>query len=176
MAAVAVYLGLDEWRLVEVLALFLVFIDPQLGKHLRYLRRHEAAEDGVARILCGGREDAHVELLVDVEQVADVFSQHAPLVIAEVIYHNQEHLLALIEQREYLALEDVGTHQMSVSVVGTHPVEIVLGYVFGETLVSLFLLHAQHLSHRTSRIAQLQFPAYQSLVNLHQVLQYHLIG
>lgn len=84
----------------------------------------------------GGRKDAHVELLVDVEQVADVFSQHAPLVIAEVIYHDQEHLLALIEQREYLALEDVGTHQMAVSVVGTHPVEIVLGYVFGETLVS----------------------------------------
>ena len=61
---------------------------------------------------------AHVELLVDVELVADVFSQHAPLVIAEVIYHNQKNLLALIEQREYLALEDVGTHQMAVSLSG----------------------------------------------------------
>ena len=69
---------------------------------------------------------------------------------------------------------------MAVSVVGTHPVKIVLGYVFGETLVSLFLLHAQHLCHRTCRIAQLQFPAYQSPVNLHPVFRtsafHHLHG
>ena len=43
-----------------------------------------------------------------------VMSLNPPLVIAEVIYHNQKHLLALIEQREYLALEDVGTHHKSI--------------------------------------------------------------
>ena len=176
----SLYLGLYQRRLVQVLAFFLVLIYPEVREHFGYLVRHQTAEDGVARILRGGRKDAHVELLINVEQVADVFSQHAPLVIAEVIYHNQEHLLALIEQREYLALEDVGTHQMAVSVVGTYPVEIVLGYVFGEPLVSLFLLHAQHLCHRTCRIAQLQFPANQSPVNLHPVFRrsafHHLHG
>ena len=60
LAPVALQLGLDERRLIDVLALFLVFIDPQIWEHLGYLRRHEAREDGIAGILCGGGQDGAV--------------------------------------------------------------------------------------------------------------------
>ena len=54
VTAVTLYLCAYERLFVEVFALVFVFIHPQLGEHLRYLRWHQAAEDGVARILCGG--------------------------------------------------------------------------------------------------------------------------
>ena len=51
VAAEALYLGADEWSFVEVLAFFLVFVDPQVRKHARYLIGHESGEDGVAGVL-----------------------------------------------------------------------------------------------------------------------------
>ena len=50
-AAIAVYLRLYEWSLIEVLALLLLLIDPKVGKHLGNLVGHEPRKDGVAGIL-----------------------------------------------------------------------------------------------------------------------------
>ena len=171
MATVAVYLGLDEWRLVEVLALFLVFIDPQLGKHLRYLRRHEAAEDGVARILGGCGQDAGIHVFVYLEEVADFLSQHAPLVVAEVVDDHEKHLLAAVEHGEDATAHDVVAHQRTVAVAGLHPVQIVLAYILGKTYIGFLLLHLQHLGHLAVGATQLQLPVGELAVDVLPVFE-----
>ena len=42
------------------------------------LVRHQAAEDGVARILRGGRKDAHVELLAGLNAGSHVIAVNVP--------------------------------------------------------------------------------------------------
>ena len=108
MTTVALQLSADERFLVEVLALLLVFVDPQVGEHFRYLVGHQSGEDGVAGILCRRGQDAAVDILVNLELIANLALQHLPLVVAEVVEHDEKHLLALIEQGEHLGLEDVG--------------------------------------------------------------------
>ena len=51
-----------------------------------------------------------------------------------------------------------------------HPVHIVLTNVFAKASVSLLLLHIEHLRHLRIGSAELQFPAYQPLVNIDPVL------
>ena len=72
LAAVAVEEGLDERSFIQVLPFLLVLIDPQFGEHLGNLVGHESAEDGIPCILCGGGQDAHIQLFLDVEQVTDL--------------------------------------------------------------------------------------------------------
>ena len=55
-------------------------------------------------------EDGHIELFFDVEQVADFFGEHAPLVVAEVIDNDEEHFLPVVKQGEDMLLENVGRH------------------------------------------------------------------
>ena len=111
--AIAIQLGLDERFFVQVLALFFVFVDPQVGEHLGYLYRHQSREDGVAGILCGGRQNAAIDILVYLEQVTDFPLQHLPLVVAEIVQYHQEYLLAIVEQGKYPVLEQfIGHHRV----------------------------------------------------------------
>ena len=105
--AVALQLCLDEWLLVEVLALLFVLVNPQVWEHLCNLYRHQSGEDRIAGILGGGGQDAAIDILVNVEQVANLALQHLPLVVAEVVEHDEEHLLAIAQQGEHLALEEL---------------------------------------------------------------------
>ena len=97
MTAIAFYLCLDKRCLVEVLALVLILVNPEVGEHLCYLLWHESAEDGITRILCGCWQDAGVEVFLYVEHIAYLLSKHAPLIVTEVINHDEEHLLALVK-------------------------------------------------------------------------------
>ena len=94
--AVSVEHRLYQRLLVQVLALLLVFIHPELREHLGNPVGHQTAEDGVPGVLRGSRQDAHIHILVYVEQLADVSRQHLPLVVSEVVYHDEEHLLPLV--------------------------------------------------------------------------------
>ena len=157
-AAIAVELRLDERLFVEVFALLLVLVHPQVGEHLGNLVGHEAGEDGVAGILRGGGQNAHVEFLVEGEVVRQFVGNDAPLVEAEVVEHDEEHLLALVEGGEDVCLEDVGAHQRAF--VGVcHPVLVVAAYEAGELQVGLLLLHAQHVAHAALGVLKLQLPA-----------------
>ena len=153
------YLRLHQRLLIEVLALLLVLIDPQVRKHLCYLVGHQSAEDSVACILCGGGQDAGVDVVVDIEERCYLRRHHAPLVISEIVDHDEENLMSLVEQRKHLLLKDVCAHERTVcGCWRVYPVEIVLAYIFGEGVVGLLLLHLQHLRHRTVCSAQLHLP------------------
>ena len=174
--AVSVEHRLYQRLLVQVLALLLVFIHPELRKHLGNPVGHQTAEDGVPGVLRGGRQDAHIHILVNVEQLADVSRQHLPLVVSEVVYHDEEHLLPLVQNRENPVPEDIRAHHRAV--VGrrcipiphqVYPVQIVPGDEFGESDVSLLLLHGEHFGHLAVGIAQFQFPFHESSVYLHPV-------
>ena len=180
--AVSVEHCLYQRLLVQVLALLLVFIHPELRKHLGNPVGHQTAEDGVPGVLRGGRQDAHIHIFVYVEQFADVSRQHLPLVVSEVVYHDEEHLLPLVQNREDPVSEDIRAHHRAV--VGrrcipilsgipiphqVYPFQIVPGDEFGESDVSLLLLHGEHLGHLAVGIAQFQFPFHESSVYLHPV-------
>ena len=164
LAPVALQLGLNERRLIDVLALFLVFIDPQIWEHLGYLRRHQAREDGVAGILRGGGQNGTVKALVDVEHVADFLGQGAPLVVAEVVDDNEEDLLTAVEGREDDIGHDAVGHQGSVVGVFCHPLQVVLLDELCKVGVGLFLLHGEHLGHIAAGAGYLQFPTYEALI------------
>ena len=53
LPTIALQLCLDEGRLIQVFALFLVLINPEVGKHLCNFVGHQSAEDGIAGILGG---------------------------------------------------------------------------------------------------------------------------
>ena len=118
VAAEALYLCAYQRCFVEVLAFFLVLVDPQFGEHTRYLLWHEAAEDGIACILSGCGQYAHVELFVYREHFAYLACQQPPLVEAEIVDYYEENLVALVYQREHVSLEDVGRHQRSLGASG----------------------------------------------------------
>ena len=181
----SVQLGLNQRLLVQVLAFLLVFIHPEFREHLCNLVRHQSAEDGISGILRGGRQDAHIHILLHVEAVADVLGEHLPLVVSEVVDNDEENLFSLVEHRKELGLEDVGTHHRFALhgfsyVFRIYPVQIVLGYVFGKAVVGFLLLHGKHFGHAAVGIAQLQFPFHQSLIHFHPVLAvaaiHHLHG
>ena len=137
VTTISVELSLYEGCLVEVLAFFLFLVYPQVWKHLGYLVWHQSTEDGIARILGGSGENAHIHIFLDVEEVTDVMCQHFPLVVAEIVDNDEENFLALVEVREYLGLEDIGTHAGAFLVLAEgcellHPVEIVLGNILGK--------------------------------------------
>ena len=166
VASVALYLRAYERLLVEVLALVLVFVHPQFGEHLLNLLGHQTREDGVAGVLRSRRQNAGVHILLNVEHVAYLLREHAPLVVAEVVYHDEEHLLALAYCGEHLALYYVGAHQRTLRNARRHPRHVVLLYELGETVVRLLLLHLQHLGHVAVRRAQLQLPMHQPSIHI----------
>ena len=165
-AAVAVELGLDEGCLVEVLALLGVFIDPKVGEHLGDEVGHEAREDGVAGVLCGGGQDAEVEVFVDVELVGNLSLQGAPLVEAEVVDDQEENLLSAIEGREDARLEDVGAHQGALVAGPFEPSHVVFADELAEAQVGLLALHGEHLGHLAVGGCEVLLPVGQAAIDL----------
>ena len=163
----AVDLGLNERRFVQVLTFLALFIHPQIGEELLDLRRHQSGEDGIAGILRSRREDAVIEALVEGIKLRQEILYHPPLVHPEIIYQDEEYLLACIQERKNTLLEEVGTHQRTV--VGLpHPIFVMVLHEFTKGIVRLFLLHEEHLLHRALGAAfQLQFPIDDALVELH---------
>ena len=69
---VTVELCLNERTFIEVLPLFFILIHPQVGKEFCNLVGHQSAEDGVTGILRSSRQDAHIQMFLDVELVANL--------------------------------------------------------------------------------------------------------
>ena len=139
--AVAVENGAYEWRLVEVLSLIFVFINPQVGEHLGDVYWHQSRENRIAGILRSRGQDAAIQVVVvDGEVFAQQWLHHAPLVEAEVVDYYKEHLLAGVEQRKHLLLEYLVAHERVN--VGSHPFLIVFLHKLGKFAVSLYLLHS----------------------------------
>ena len=110
LTAVTVQLGLDERTFVQVLALFFVFVHPEIRVHLGDFVRHQTGKDGVARILCGCGQDAAINIFVDEEHIRQFRTECPPLVVTEVVQNDEKHLFPLIQQGEYFGFEDIRTH------------------------------------------------------------------
>ena len=178
MAAESVDLCLYQRPLVEVLSFFLILVDPQFWKHLCYLLGHKSGENGIACILCSRRQNAHVHILIDVEEIADLLGQDSPLVVAEIVDDDHEDLLAFVEQGKDAVAEDVGTHQRQLVGLGLgslrtgrHPFHVICLDVFGKSCVGLFFLHVKDIGHLAVRIAELEFPVYKFLIDVFPFLQ-----
>ena len=170
LATIAVELRLYERSLVEVLPFLAVFIHPQFGEHLGDDVRHQARENGISGVLRGSGQDAEVEVLLDIKLVGNLCLQGAPLVEAEVVDYEQEHLLSGIQGREHTTLEDVGTHERT-PFIAFYPFHVVLADELAKVHIGLALLQCQHLIHLTVGSRKLLFPVCQALINLHPVLE-----
>ncbi len=168
--AISVELGLYEGCLVEVLAFFLVFVDPEFGEHGGYLLGQESGEDGIACVLGGRGQDGEVEALVDGEVVGELLADDSPLVVAQVVEDDEIDLPALVEQGEDGALEDVGAHEGAASGV-VEPVDIVFGDELGKFLVGLLLLHLEHFGHGAVGLGEFYFPEDEALVDFHPLVE-----
>ena len=171
MTTVTLNLCLYERLFIEVFALLLVFIHPQIGKHFGYFVGHQSTEDGVSGILCGRRQNAHIYVFLHVEQVANLLGDNPPLVITKVVDDNEKHFFASIEQWKNLVLKQIGTHHRPVGLRRSYPLEIMLLDVLGKSEVGLFFLHLQHLCHTAVCRTQFQFPVNQSFVDIHPIAQ-----
>ena len=56
---------------------------------------------------------------MDVEEVGDVLREDGGVVIGEVMYENEEEVVGVMEEGEYVGVEDVGSDEMRVCVVGS---------------------------------------------------------
>ena len=171
MPAIAVYLCLYQWSLIKVLAFLLIFIDPQLREHLGYLQRHESTEYGITCILGGCREDGHIQVLVDIEHITDLLRQDTPLIVTEVVDNNKEDFVPSVNGRKDLGLEDFRGNKRSVVSLLFYPIEIMLLYELSEAVVSLFLLHSQHLHHTAVGTGKFELPSNKFLIYLLPVVK-----
>ena len=171
MATIAFYLRTYERLLIDVLALLFVLVDPQIGKHTLYLFGHQTGEYGIAGILRSCRQDAHIHVFIDIEHLAYVLGERAPLVVAEVVDDNEKHFLAVIDCREHAFLEYIGTHEGPLGCAGSHPRQIVLSNELGEGVVCLLLLHLQHLRHVRIGRTEFKFPTHKAAVYVLPVVQ-----
>ena len=163
MFAETVELRLDEWRLVEVLAVLFVFVHPKVGEHSCNLVGHQAAEDGIACILRGCGEHGAIDILLYSKIRREEGLHGLPLVETEIVDDDEEKFLAGIEQWEDAFLEKGGRHQGRIvlgfvlrvgqrSRVGRrglldeslHPVLVIALHKLVEGSIGLFLLHLQH--------------------------------
>ena len=167
LAAVALEKGLDEGCFIEVLALFTIFINPQIGEHLSDDVGHQTREDGIAGVLCGCGQDAAIEVFVDMEEVGNLIHDDAPLVETEVVNHDEEHFLTLIQSREYAPLEDVGAHHLwpSGCFRMCNPVDVVFFDETGKLCIPFALLHGLHLLHGAVGLGELQFPVHEPTID-----------
>ena len=101
--------------------------------------------------------------------------EHTPLIITEIVNDNQEYFLLLVEQREDRLLEQFRTDHRTFlggdkTIILIHPVEVMSLDEFPKAIISLGLLHLEHLRHATVGAAQLQFPVNQSFVHVHPII------
>ena len=160
----------DEGFLVEVLALFFLFLHPKVGIMAAYLQGHHACEDGVAGVLGGCGEDGEVQVFVNVERGLEFVGQHAPLVEAAVVQHEQTYVFAFAETGKDAPFHHVGADKRALAGGGGYPRFVVAPNVFGEGQIGLFLLHPQHIGHRPARFGEFQFPAHQAFVEFYPLV------
>ena len=162
-------LAFQEFGLVQVLALFGLLVHPQVGVCARNVERHHAGKERVARILCGGGQDGEIDLLFRVEIGREFRCEHAPLVIAKVVEHEQYHAPTGRQAREHRAAQHIGREGGARRRIGIgHPIGVVRLHKLGKGRVGLFLLVAQQIGHRAVGTgSQLQFPVHQALVEFH---------
>ena len=91
------------------------------------------------------------------------------MVIAEVIHHYQEQLLAVVKCREYIFLEQVRTHQRAFFPVG-HPIHVVASDELGKSGIGFSFLHLEHVVHGAVGLLEFQFPIDQLAVNLNPLI------
>src|SRR5690606_38531889 len=90
-----------QFFLVHVLPLILILVNPELWHYLAYCLRHEAGKECIARVLGGGWQDAHVELLINGSHyLPQVSSNCLPLVEAHVVDNYEEERRSLAYHRE----------------------------------------------------------------------------
>ena len=94
------------------------------------------------------------------------------MVIPEVVYDDEKHLLPLVEGREDFPLEDIWTHDRALLGI-LHPVHVVASYEFREFPVCFCSLHGQHLFHGRVSLRELQFPICKPLVHFCPFVQCH---
>ena len=122
--AIAFQLSLNERFFIQVLTFFLFLVNPQVRKHLCNLIGHQPAKNGITSILCSSGQNAEIQVFVYVEEISYLLTEHTPLVIAEVIHHDEEHLLPIIKQGEHLRLENV-RREDGLPHPTFHPIQIV---------------------------------------------------
>ena len=119
--AVSFKLSGYQRRLIEVLALLAILIDPQFRKHPFYIHRHQTREYGIAGILRGCRQYGTIHSVVKREIFAEQRTYDTPLVETEIIYEHEKHLFTRIEKWKHFLSEYVGTHQRTTRILPVHP-------------------------------------------------------
>ena len=162
-------LAFQEFGLVQVLALFGLLVHPQIGVRAGNVKRHHAGKERVARILRGRGQDGEINLLLRVEIGREFRREHAPLVVAKIVEHEQHHAPTGRQAREHRAAQHIGREGGARRRIGIgHPIGVVCLHKLGEGRVGLFLLVAQQVGHRpVGAGGQLQFPVHQALVEFH---------
>ena len=168
--SVAAQVFVEQLVLILVLETLLILVNPILGILAFNLRRHQSAEHGIAGKLGGGGDDAVVNsVLLGAQILLNGRLQVLPLVVAEIVYHNQKGRPVLLQQGEHLVPQHGGGEHRLVRGCGGagQPVHIVLLVEFAELLVGLLLLRREDLVYIfVVGTAQLQIPVHQLAVQL----------
>ena len=96
------------------------------------------------------RQNAAIEVFVYVKHIAYLFGKHAPLVVAEIVYHDEEHLIAVADGGENAVRHYAVRHQRALRLSlcpRRYPVYVVVLDKLAPPYVGFLLLHLQHLGH-----------------------------
>src|SRR5256884_6860850 len=135
----------QELTLVRVETLLIGRLSPPPGMPCRDLHWEHPGEDGVARDRRGGREDAVVMRLLDVEQRRHQIAQHLPLVEPQTVDHDEQRAPLGLEHRHQKLRSHVDRERRPVAFRGGEPAGILPGHVLGEVLAERALQRAQRL-------------------------------
>ena len=158
---------------MQILAFFVLFVHPQSGEHLLNLERHQARENGVACVLRGRRQNRGAELVLrHRKQLRQQRLDALPLVVAEIVYHYQKHLLAFVQRGKNGLLEHVGTkYCVADDAAVLQPTQVAPLHELGKRRIGLLALHVQHLLHSRIGFAQTNLPLRQRALHSLPFLQ-----
>ena len=160
-------LQLEELALVRVEGLVLA-LAPHVGEACRDLARKEAAEEGVARVRRGRREDGEVVRRLDLEVGREQRLDGEPLVEAQAVDDDEDRLRVAAEDGEDELLDDVDRERGPFTVEVAQPGRVGLEHEAGELAVHVGVEAAQRLVEaRLAGRGEVHVPAHQLREALH---------
>ena len=171
-----VQLRSEQLGLVGVLGALGLFVLPPLGVDLRDAGRRHAGEQGIARVLGGGGQEAPVHPLgLNLPVLREHRAEGPPLVVPEVVDDHHQGLLPLVEQGPHGFRHDLGGQQGVLVPVAPvevgQPIPVSVRHESGELAARILLLHAQHLGHAgVPGGRQFKVPVDESLVDVLPIL------
>ncbi len=175
--AEALQLFAEKFALKLVLRAFVLLIDPPFGVAAADFEGHQSGEEGISGVLRGRGQNAVINVVsLHAEMVLNERLNGLPLVVAQVVYHDEkQRFVAIVEAwNNFVAHHGMRHHRFLRATL--NPVDVVPLDVARELRVGLlFLVGEDGFDALVCGFLQFQLPAYQVLIQINPLVEVEVV-